>query len=54
MVLPLNNDIFISGYCLAESKKDADETVIWSQSKKKSFDPKKDNSTLTLPILKVN
>jgi hypothetical protein len=34
--LPSNPDIIIFGYCLAENKSNADDVVVWSQTKKKS------------------
>lgn len=36
-MLPIAQDIFIYGYCLAQNKKDADDVVVWSQSKKKPY-----------------
>ena len=35
-ILPLSNDIIVSGYVLAEDKGSADEIVSWSQTKKKT------------------
>ena len=35
-ILPISNDVIVSGYVLAECKKDADDIVIWSQTKKKT------------------
>jgi len=35
-ILPLSNDIIVSGYVLAEDKGAAEEIISWSQIKKKT------------------
>jgi hypothetical protein len=36
MVIPTNNDIIVYGYILAENNTDAENVVVWSQSKKRT------------------